>query len=138
MTVRKTVLLTGLTSVLLAADFRPPVPDVGYSEQRRQTLQQCKVPAQVVVLPPMVEPDYRDCANKYYKPDPQEAAYHISLMMNAEATVDRIEIAPGFLRAYEIDATVNQHSVRLLCDENVNRCYAIGKVYEKPEQKDKK
>lgn len=135
---KKAVFLAGLASVLLAADSLPPVPDVGHAEQRRQTLSQCKVPPHTVVLPPMVEPDWRDCANRYFRPDPREAAYSLELMLRAEVVVNRIETAPGFLRAYEIDAVVNKKPMSFLCDENVNRCYAIGKVYMKPEQKDKK
>lgn len=135
---RSVAFLFFLASVLLAADLRPPVPDVGYAEYRRGVLKQCKVPPQTVVLPPMVEPDWRDCANAYYKPEPAEAAYRLSLMTNSEAEVLGIEAAPGFVRAYEISAKVSGRAVRFLCDEDVNRCYEIGKVYNKPEKKDKK
>ena len=135
----KSVFLLGVMSVaVLAADLRPPVPDVGYAEERRKVLNQCKVPSHVVVLPPMVESDYRECANLYYRPESGEAAYRLSLMLNEEVEIERIEAAEGFLRAYEIDARVANRSLRLLCDEKVNRCYAIGKVYQQPEKKDKK
>ncbi|MDR2153134.1 MAG: hypothetical protein LBO72_09955 [Helicobacteraceae bacterium] len=113
----------------IAADFRPPVPDVGVAEEKRQILQSCKVPQQAVVLPPMVEADYRPCANAYYKPDAPNAAYRLSTMFGKEVKVSAIAIAEGFLRAYEINATLEGKKLRLLCDESVSACYDIGKSY---------
>jgi hypothetical protein len=112
-----------------AAGFRPPVPDVGVAEEKRQILQSCKVPAQVVALPPMVEADYRPCANAYFKPDAPTAAYRLSTMFGKEVKVASVAIAEGFVRAYEINATLSDKKLRLLCDEKINACYEIGKPY---------
>ncbi|MDR0665716.1 MAG: hypothetical protein LBF86_09420 [Helicobacteraceae bacterium] len=124
--------LTGIllaVCVGIAADFRPPVPDVGVAEEKRQILQSCKIAPQMVVLPPMVEADYRPCANAYYKPDIPNAAYRLSAMFDKEVKVSAITIAEGFVRAYEINATLGNNKLRLLCDESVSACYEIGKTY---------
>ncbi|MDR1451504.1 MAG: hypothetical protein LBI57_04120 [Helicobacteraceae bacterium] len=121
-----------------AADFRPPVPDVGAAEEKRQILQSCKVSPQMVVLPPMVEKDYRPCANAYYKPDAPNAAYRLSKMFGKEVKVSAITIAEGFIRAYEIRATTGDKKMslqlRLLCDEQINACYDIGDAHLQPEK----
>lgn len=121
---------------LWAADFRPPVPDVGVAVAKQKVLQECKVPAQVVVLPPLVEPDYKACANAYYKPDAREAAYHLSVMFDQEVKVEKISEAEDFVRAYEIVVNIAGAQASLICNEIVSRCYPIGAA--QTEKKDKK
>jgi hypothetical protein len=111
-----------------AADFRPPVPDVGVAEEKRQILQSCKTTT-LVPLPPMVEADYLVCANAYYKPDAPNAAYRLSTIYGKEVKVSAITIAAGFVRAYEINATLGANALRLLCDESVSRCYEVSGVH---------
>lgn len=116
----------------------PPVPDVGHGIKQKQVLDSCKVPAQIVVIPPQVEPDYRDCANRYFKPDIRDVEYGLKLMLKKSVAIKKVEVANHFLRAYEVEAVVDSKTVRFLCDEKVNRCFEITKIYEKPNLKDKK
>ncbi|GHS89995.1 hypothetical protein FACS189487_11210 [Campylobacterota bacterium] len=124
-----------------AADrFIPPVPDVAIAMEKREILKSCKVPAQVVALPPQVEADYRPCANAYFKPDAPSAAYRLSVMLDREVSVERVETAEGFVRAYEINASIKGgEKLHLICDEGVSRCFTIGADYrQNTTKKDKK
>lgn len=123
---------------LAAAEKLPPLPDVGVAAAKQEILKNCKVPLQVVVLPPMVEPDYRACANDYYKPSEADTAYRLSLIFGREVTVKAIRIAEGFVRSYEINASYADTKLHLVCDETVDHCYSIGGDHKLPEKKDKK
>lgn len=142
------VFLLGLHG--LASD-RPPVPDVGQAVAKQQVLSTCRVPAQVVVLPPQVEPDFFDCANRYYLPDRREALYKMSRLLNQEVEIEQIIIAEGFLRAYEIDVKVAPGGgklvwggkpqpgiLRLICNDALTHCYERGVGITVKTQKDKK
>lgn len=123
-------LLVLVVATLAWADL-PPVPDVGHGIKQREVLNSCKVPAQIVVLPPMVEADYRDCANRYYMPDIRDVEFSLGEMLKKEVAIKKVAVADSFLRAYEVDAVVEKKLVRFLCDEKVNRCFEITKVYRK-------
>jgi hypothetical protein len=134
------LLITLLIAVLAAAQpqSRPPVPDVAVAVAKQEVLKNCKVPASVVVLPPLVEPDYRACANAYYKPDAPNAEYSLSVMFSSDVKIESITEAQGLLRVYEINASVGNTKLHLLCDEQVKRCYEIADSYTFPEKKEKK
>ncbi|MDR2906177.1 MAG: hypothetical protein LBU73_09510 [Helicobacteraceae bacterium] len=104
----------------------PPVPDVGVAIEKNKVLQNCKVSPQIVNLPPMVEADYRSCANAYFKPDMANTEYRLGEMTGSELKVESIAIADGFVRAYEISANVAGVKKRFICDEKVNRCVEIA------------
>ena len=125
-------------SLAAAADKRPPLPDVAVAAAKQEILKNCKVPLQVVVLPPMVEPDYRACANDYYKPSEADTAYRLSLIFGREIAVEAIRIAEGFVRSYEINASYAETKLHLVCDETVDHCYSISGDHKLPEKKDKK
>ncbi len=131
--------VVGLAAVALAAADLPPLPDVGEAHERHQILRECKVPAQVVVLPPMVEPDFIDCSNRYYKPTASKAGDRLSTMLGETVSVKRIAIAEGFLRAYEIDVkTERGDRVALLCGDKLTHCYKRGEVVKKDSRKEQK
>lgn len=120
-----------LVTIFVSQAARPPVPDVGHEVKKREILNSCKVPAQIVVLPPMVENDYRECVNRYYMPDVRVVAYSIGEMLKKNVEVKRLAIADDFIRAYEVDIVVDKKPKRLLCDEKVNRCFEITNSYRK-------
>lgn len=132
------------------ANDRPPVPDVGQALAKQQVLSTCKVPPQVVVLPPQVEPDFIDCANRYYLPTERDALYLLRRLLNQEVEIEKIAIAEGFLRAYEVDIKVaaggklvwgsktQSGSLRLICNDALTHCYERGEGISVKTQKDKK
>lgn len=125
------VFVAVLSTLLLAWADRPPVPDVGHAVKKQEVLKSCKVPAQVVVIPPMAEEDYRDCVNRYYMPDSRDAKYNIEKMLGKKVEIKELKIADSFIRAYELDLIVDKKPLKLLCDEKVVRCFEITKVYTK-------
>jgi hypothetical protein len=139
--VKRALSVTTLLIAVLAAaqpQSRPPVPDVAAAVAKQEILKNCKVPASVVVLPPLVEPDFRACSNAYYKPDIPNAEYSLSVMFSSAVKVESITEARGLLRVYEINASVGNTKLHLLCDEQVKRCYEIADSYTFPEKKEKK
>lgn len=142
-----------LTGMALWGRELPPMPDPSEAEAKRQILERCRVPAQIVVLPPMVEPDYRSCVNEYYKPIDRVAKERISALLGQEVEIVRLEIAKGFIRTYEVEISLSGQKqgpvwskqspadpkkLQLVCNEFLDRCFEVDRVYQKPEQKDKK
>ncbi len=135
---RRALLFWLAVGVIIPAAARelPPVPDPAQAMKQQQVLETCRVPPQLVVLPPQVEPDYIECANRYYRPDADQAAHRLSEMLGREVEIGRIVPAEGFIRAYEVDLLVGDQEIALLCNDRVTHCYKRGGRLEESIEKD--
>lgn len=79
----------------------------------------------------MMEADYRDCANRFYEPTVADSEFAIGKMLNANVKVESIQVAPNFLRAYEIVVKTPKAKLTMVCDEKVINCYEIKKLYSR-------
>lgn len=119
----------------------PPIPDIGYKEQKKKALRECKVPPQIAILPPQIDRDYRSCVNSYYVPHPKNAEAMVKKVAGQEAKYISTTPAKGFVRAYELLYEIEEESgfftktakkVKkiLLCDDSLNNCYKVESFVE--------
>jgi hypothetical protein len=136
---KKLVLISLLFSTVVAvARDIPPVPDLAFKEQRKQALRECKVPPQIAILPPQIDKDYKACVNAYYLPNSEMAEGNLKQLglIKKEDKLISVEIAEGFVRAYEFKYETEEKSSFfskiskkitkiILCDDSMHNCYRV-------------
>jgi hypothetical protein len=135
----KTIVLVGTiftSSLALCARELPPIPSIGYKEQKAKAIRECKVPPQIAILPPQIDKDYRTCVNNYYVPDPRNVEALVKKVAGKNSKYISTKPAEGFVRAYEItyeveeeggffSKTTKKTTKILLCDDSLNNCYKV-------------
>ena len=111
---------------------RPPVPGAPVLDSgQKAILKSCKVPEWLIILPPPVEKDYADCVNRFYQPSNELAITRLKLHVDKKAELVSLKPAAGFLRAYEIEYSVEGKKKSLLCNEDLSYCVANEPVFQK-------
>jgi hypothetical protein len=131
-----------MSSFALVAGELPPIPSIGFKEQKAKAIRECKVPPQIAILPPQIDKDYRSCVNNYYVPDPRNVEALVKKVAGKDAKFISTKPAEGFVRAYKIAYEVEESSgffsksVKkitkiLLCDDSLNNCYKVQDLVSK-------
>ena len=107
----------------LAEDKRPAVPQVGDGSPKQRIDEICKIPPWLAVLPPGVEPDYRECVNKLNHPSSKLAETMVKEFISREAKLVKVEPALEFFaRVYRVQYMLGGKKTTLLCDEKITYC----------------
>jgi len=122
--------LLGTTVAGWGAD-RPPVPTgPSLNGEKKAILKSCKVPEWLIILPPQVEADYKDCVNRFYQPTEMLAATRLKLHVDKKAELVSLKPAEGFFRAYRMEYAIGGKKAALLCNEDLTYCVADKPAFQ--------
>lgn len=121
-------------SLFASTPLAPPDID-GDLHEKQQALKRCKVPAEVAILPPPIDKDYKDCVSDYYKPSVAKAQKALTKqgVISHNAKILTAKRAKNLTRAYIFE--IKGAKDKILCDDLLTSCY---KVVDDLQDKDKK
>ena len=140
---KRTFCFAFFASLVLAGQL-PPVPTPNDLAQKTVALKNCKVPLEVAILPPAIDKDYKSCVNAYYKPSPIDADTLLKKhgFLAQDDKLVKVEIANGFVRAYEIfyepakkKLFPSKEAKVLLCNESLEACFDASALPKKDKKK---
>lgn len=124
----------------LSAADRPPVPGVPKGAPQSETnaaLSQCKVPPWLAILPPDMEPDYRDCVNNVFRPTDMKALTVLKQQIGKSAELVAIDEVPQFFsRVYRVRYTLDGKERAMICNDKMTYCVPDAPVVGEPAGKE--